>query len=281
MLHLEQTKRKGYYALKAWFRNGNEFPLPIHFHGTKCDDFKLKDLPSIVDYILYKYNTDVLPMGEKLAAHREQFIIEFFLPIQLLLNEPVEQWKLPSSVGGMLGVDYKLVVRFCDFIPMKRIRTDSWLSELQCLCLKYPNVSSDPKKLGVNWLEQFDPTKQEHAEDLRVLLHDDGKLFVILLFSPDKKVFPQLLHLGIPFLFWTRHWDDSEKECFRQKFNQLLEDCGTLDKLPEVLLKKRRGAAADCRTNGTSMICNLSLLWNKHDEVLSFLMRSKLTAPDS
>jgi len=273
---VEQGQRKNYYTLEAWFKNGSKFLVPIYPRDTGSNDFKLKELSSVVDNILYKHATDILPVGEKLAAHREQFVIEFFLPIQLL-NEPIEQWKLPST-ERMLGVDYRLVTRFCDFIRMKGgTKTNSWLYDLQCLCQKFPDILSDPSKIGINWLEQFDAT-DEHKCDLHRSLHD-GKLFIISLFSPDKKSLPELVRSGTPFLFWARCWDDSERERLQQKFDELLRTCETLEKLPEVLLKKRRDMMSDCRKNGMSMICNLSLLWNKHDEVLS-LMRSRLTAPD-
>ena len=276
---MEQTERKGYYALEAWFRNGDGSPRSIYSSDVKGNDFKLKDLPSVIDDILYKHDTNVLPVGEKLAAYREQFTIEFFLPIQLL-NEPVEQWKLPST-GRMLGVDHRLVIRFCDFIPAGNGKTKatSWLHDLQFLCREHPDVLSNLEKSGINWLEQFDPTKEEHTDKLHEFLHN-GKLFVILQFPLDKKSFLRLIRPGTPFLFWARCWDDSEKECLRQKFEELLEDCKKLEELPEVLMKKRRKTVSECRTNGMSMICNLSLFWNKHDKVLS-LIHSKLTAPDS
>lgn len=281
---LEQTEKKGYYALYAWFKNGNKplskiYPSLDYDKGKgECErkaEFKKHEIVSIIDNILNIHNIDFLEKKEKLAAHREQFTIEFFLPVQLLC-EPIEQWELPSTKRA-LGVDYKLVIRFCDFISSKN-KTNSWLNDLQHFCQKHPNILQDINKSGIGWLEQFDPTNNHEHNELRRRLENEGKLFFVLHFSLDKKSFTSLIGLGIPFLFWTRECGENSEELLQQKFNEILCYCKKLEELPIVLKTKRVEIVNDCMKNKTDIVCNLALFWNQYDETMS-LMRTRLEAP--
>ena len=233
------------YRLQAWFNNYAEEEQPKVIHTS--ENRQKKELATVIDDILHK------KVLGKLAVCRDAFTIEFFLPKELLF-EPVDQWILDADINETLGNCYKLVIRSCE-----RFEEDKLLNRLRNYWL--PNTYQSVPNDVIYRVEQDKIGKTRSQLEAR-------KLFFALKFVPDQFSLFKFIQYGVPFLLWTRISSNGAEE-IAAELDRLLNCCATLENLPEELRKERLRIVED-ELDQSSMMFNLSLLWDDPNKIPPF-----------
>ncbi len=222
-----KSKKSKKYDVQAWlFRKGKEGSEQIYVK----ENITLKELPEQIKQARGK-------VSQVLIQNPNSLTLEFFLPIDLLLNHNIEGECLPKSTCP-ISFDYCVLVR-----PLERLNNEDAFLRL-CQVWKKGEKLQQSFEHCAKWLTEAD---SKWGKDL-------GKVFS-LNFKPDSDFLGELIGFGTPIVMWIR--DEAAKEWHFKLYQEWL--CCRLADIPKTLYEERRSIFWDHDKKHTG---HLSLLWD-------------------
>lgn len=222
-----KSKKSKKYDIQTWlFEQGKDGSKQIYVK----ENITLKELPEQIKQAREK-------VSQVLIQNPNSLTLEFFLPIDLLLNHNIEGECLPKSKCP-ISFDYCVLVR-----PLERLHNrDAFLR--WCQIWKKGEKLQQSFASCARWLTEADP---KWGKDL-------GKVFS-LNFKPDSDFLGELIEFGTPIVMWNR--DEVAKEWHFKLYQEW--SCCRLADIPKTLYEERRSIFWDHDKKHTG---HLSLLWD-------------------
>jgi len=222
-----KSKKSKKYDVQVWlFEQGKDGSKQIYMK----ENITLKELPEQIKQAREK-------VSQVLIQNPNSLTLEFFLPIDLLLNHNIEGECLPKSKCP-ISFDYCVLVR-----PLERLHNrDAFLR--WCQIWKKGEKLQQSFEHCTKWLTKVDP---KWGKDL-------GKVFS-LNFKPDSDFLGELIEFGTPIVMWIR--DEVAKEWHFKLYQEW--SCCRLADIPKTLYEERRSIFWDHDKKHTG---HLSLLWD-------------------
>jgi len=222
-----KSKKSKKYDVQAWlFEQGKDGSKQIYVK----ENITLKELPEQIKQARGK-------VSQILIQNPNSLTLEFFLPIDLLLNHDIEGECLPQSTCP-ISFDYCVLLR-----SLERLKNEDAFLRL-CQVWNKGDKLQQSFENGAKWLTEPDP---KWGKDL-------GKVFS-LNFKPDPAFLGELIGFGTPVVMWIR--DETAKEWHFKLYQEW--SCCRLADIPKTLYEERRSIFWDHDKKHTGY---LSLLWD-------------------
>lgn len=226
-----KSKKSKKYDIQTWlFEQGKDGSKQIYVK----ENITLKELPEQIKQARGK-------VSQVLIQNPKSLTLEFFLPIDLLLNHNIEEEYLPKSTCP-ISFDYCVLVR-----SLERLNNEDALLRLRQIWNKGEKLQQSFEHCA-RWLTEAPVELDE--EDL-------GKVFN-LNFKPTPAFLHELINLGVPVVMWIK------EETAKGWLSELCKkwSCCSLADIPNILHKERRSIFLKQLNQDKKHTGHLSLLWD-------------------